>query len=90
VSWLQKYVSAQFLNNEETTDARLPDYWVNDLNFSYEIKPKAVFSSVVFSGLLANVLDKKYSANGADYGGGAVFFYPQAGAHGFIGVSMLF
>jgi iron complex outermembrane receptor protein len=90
VSWLQKFVSAQFLNNEETTDARLPDYWVNDLNFSYEIKPKAVFSSVVFSGLLANVLDKKYSANGADYGGGAVFFYPQAGAHGFIGVSMLF
>ncbi len=90
VSWLQKYVSAQFLNNEETVGSQLPDYWVNDLNFSYEIKPKTVCRSIVISGLVANVLNKKYSSNGADYGGGYVYYYPQAGTHGLVGVSILF
>jgi iron complex outermembrane receptor protein len=90
VSWLQKYVSAQFLNNEETVGSQLPDYWVNDLNFSYEIKPKTVCRSFVISGLVANVLNKKYSSNGADYGGGYVYYYPQAGTHGLVGVSILF
>ena len=90
VSWLQKYVSAQFLNNEETAGSQLPDYWVNDLNFSYEIKPKTVCRSIVISGLVANVLNKKYSSNGADYGGGYVYYYPQAGTHGLVGVSILF
>ena len=90
VSWLQKYVSAQFLNNEETVGSQLPDYWVNDLNFSYEIKPKTICRSIVISGLVANVLNKKYSSNGADYGGGYVYYYPQAGTHGLVGVSILF
>ncbi len=90
VSWLQKYVSAQFLNNEEDATAQLQDYWVNDLNFSYEIKPKTVCKSIVISGLVANVFDKKYSSNGADYGGGYVYYYPQAGTHGLVGISLLF
>jgi len=90
LSWLQKYVSAQFLNNEETVGSQLPDYWVNDLNFSYEIKPKSGCKSIVISGLVANVLNKKYSSNGADYGGGYVYYYPQAGTHGLVGVSILF
>ena len=90
LSWLQKYVSAQFLNNEETVGSQLPDYWVNDLNFSYEIKPKTICRSIVISGLVANVLNKKYSSNGADYGGGYVYYYPQAGTHGLVGVSILF
>jgi iron complex outermembrane receptor protein len=90
VSWLQKYVGAQFLNNQEDAAAQLPDYWVNDLNFSYEIKPKTLCKSIVISGLVSNVLNKKYSSNGADYGGGYVYYYPQAGTHGLVGVSILF
>ena len=90
VSWLQKYVGPQFLNNQEDVAAQLPDYWVNDLNFSYEIKPKTICRSIVISGLVANVLNKKYSSNGADYGGGYVYYYPQAGTHGLVGVSILF
>lgn len=90
VSWLQKYVSAQFLNNEESVGSQLPDYWVNDLNFSYEIKPKSGCKSIVLSGMVVNVLGKKYSSNGADYGGGYVYYYPQAGAHGLLGLSILF
>ena len=90
ISWLQKYVSAQFLNNEEDTSAQLQDYWVNDLNFSYEIKPKSVCKSIVISGLVSNVFGKKYSSNGADYGGGYVYYYPQAGPHGLVGMSLLF
>jgi iron complex outermembrane receptor protein len=90
VSWSQKYVGAQFLNNQEDSAAQLPDYWVNDLNFSYEIKPKTLCKSIVISGLVSNVLNKKYSSNGADYGGGYVYYYPQAGTHGLVGVSILF
>ncbi|MEO0045950.1 MAG: hypothetical protein RL705_1141, partial [Bacteroidota bacterium] len=43
ISWLSKFVGEQFMNNIELPAAKLPDYFVNDLNIAYEIKPKSIF-----------------------------------------------
>ena len=64
IIWLQKYVGQQYMNNIESPEAKLADYFINDLNVTYEIKPKSVFKSIVFKGLVNNIFDKKYISNG--------------------------
>jgi iron complex outermembrane receptor protein len=73
------------------------------LNVSYEIQPKSVFKSIVFSVLLNNLFNTKYVSNGYYYtyddtwtnpgntitldGAG---YYPQAGLNFLAGISMKF
>lgn len=64
ISLLQKFVGEQYMNNIELPSAKLADYFVNDLNVSYEIKPISVFKSIMITGLVNNILDKKYVSNG--------------------------
>jgi len=90
VSWLQKYVGAQYLNNAETAEAKLGSYATHDLNFSIEFAPKKVFKSILFTGLVNNIFNKKYVSNGADYGGGAIYYYPQAGISFLTGLTLIF
>lgn len=89
VSWLFKFVGEQYLNNIEATDARLPDYAISDLNAAYEIKTKKVFKSIVFTGLVNNILDKKYVSNGYMYDI-YPYYYPQAGINFMVGMSLYF
>lgn len=56
VSLLQKYVGEQFMNNIELPAAKLADYFVNDLNVSYEIRPKTIFKSITITGMVNNIL----------------------------------
>ena len=89
ISWLSKFVGEQFMNNIELPEAKLTDYFVNDLNIAYEIKPKAVFKSILLSGLVNNIFDKKYVSNGYMYDI-YPYYYPQAGINFLAGLTMKF
>ena len=89
ISWLSKFVGEQFMNNIELPAAKLQDYFVNDFNITYEIKPKSVFKSIVLTGLINNFLDKKYSSNGYMYDV-YPYYYPQAGINFLTGVTLNF
>jgi iron complex outermembrane receptor protein len=89
ISWLSKFVGEQFMNNIELPAAKLPDYCVNDLNIAYEIKPKSIFKSVVLTGLVNNILDKKYVSNGYMWDV-YPYYYPQAGINFLAGLTLQF
>lgn len=89
ISLLQKYVGEQYMNNIELPEAKLADYFVNDLNVSYEIKPGAVFKSITITGLVNNILDKKYVSNGAMWDI-YPYYYPQAGINFLAGLTLKF
>ena len=89
ISLLQKYVGEQYMNNIELPSAKLADYFVNDLNVSYEIKPKSIFKSIMITGLVNNILDKKYVSNGAMWDI-YPYYYPQAGINFLAGLTLKF
>lgn len=89
IVWLQKYVGQQYMNNIESAESKLADYFINDLNISYEIKPKSIFKSIVIKGLVNNVLDKKYSSNGYMWDV-YPYYYPQAGTNFLAGLTLKF
>jgi len=89
ISLLQKFVGEQFMNNIELPSARLADYFVNDLNVSFEIKPKSIFKSIAITGLVNNFLDKKYVSNGAMWDI-YPYYYPQAGINFLAGLTLKF
>ncbi|MGA9638351.1 MAG: TonB-dependent receptor [Flavobacterium sp.] len=89
ISWMQKFVGSQYMNNIELPDAKLSDYFVNDFNVSYEIKPKTIFKSIVFSGLVNNFMDRKYVSNGYMWDV-YPYYYPQAGINFLAGVTLKF
>lgn len=89
ISLLQKYVGEQYMNNIELPDAKLADYFVNDLNVSFEIKPNSIFKSIMITGLVNNILDKKYVSNGYMYDV-YPYYYPQAGINFLAGLTLKF
>ncbi|MFH7016777.1 TonB-dependent receptor [Flavobacterium sp. FlaQc-47] len=89
ISLLQKYVGEQYMNNIELPAAKLADYFVNDFNVSYEIKPKSIFKSILITGLVNNILDKKYVSNGYMYDV-YPYYYPQAGINFLAGLTLKF
>jgi len=104
LSLLSKYVGEQFMGNTENPDSKLESYFVNDFNVTYEWKPKSIFKSIVFSGLVNNIFGEKYVSNG--YFGSFDFddassptgittgyfagFYPQATTNFLVGVTLKF
>jgi iron complex outermembrane receptor protein len=89
VALLSKFVGDQYLNNIELNEAKLPNYFVNDLNLSYQIYPKSIFKSIVFTGLCNNILSKKYSSNGYMFDI-YPYYYPQAGRNFLVGMTLKF
>lgn len=89
ISWLQKFVGEQYMNNIELPAAKLADYFVNDLNVAYEFKPKSVFKSIILTGLVNNFLDKKYVSNGYMYDI-YPYYYPQAEINFLVGLTLKF
>lgn len=103
VSLLTKFVGDQYMGNIDSEASKLDSYSVSDLNFSYEINPNSVFSSVVISGLVNNIFNLEYESNGYFYtydddwsapgtittieGAG---YYPQAGTNFLIGLTLKF
>lgn len=89
-SFLSKFVGEQFMSNIEDQNSKLKSYFVQDFHIAYEIKPKAVFKSIIVTGLLNNIFNVKYVSNGADYGGGYVYYFPQAGINFLAGLILKF
>ncbi len=89
LSLLQKFVGEQYMNNIELPSAKLADYFVNDFNISYEIQPKSVFKSIMVTGLVNNILDKKYVSNGYMWDV-YPYYYPQSGTNFLIGLTLKF
>ena len=90
ISWLSKFVSEQYLNNIDDESGKLKDYFVNDINAAYEIKTNSIFKSIVINVLANNIFNVDYVSNGADYGGGYVYYFPQAGANFLAGLTLNF
>ncbi|RTZ04280.1 TonB-dependent receptor [Flavobacterium sp. GSP6] len=89
ISWLQKFVGEQYMNNIELPAAKLADYFVNDLNVAYTFKPKNIFKEIVLTGLVNNFLDKQYVSNGYMYDV-YPYYYPQAGINFLVGLTLKF
>ncbi|PBJ13322.1 TonB-dependent receptor [Flavobacterium sp. ACN6] len=89
VSLLQKYVGEQYMNNIELPAAKLADYFVNDFNASYEIKPNSIFKSITITALVNNIFNKKYVSNGAMWDI-YPYYYPQAGTNFLVGLNLKF
>jgi iron complex outermembrane receptor protein len=104
MSLLSKFVGEQFMSNTENADSKLDSFFVNDFNITYTLETKAVFKSIVFTGLVNNILNEKYVANGffgsfdfedntSPTGTTTGFFsgfYPQATTNFLVGVTLNF
>jgi len=103
ISLYSKFVGEQYMANIDSEGSKLDSYFVNDLNVSYEFRPKSIFKSILVSALVNNICDLKYVSNGYFYtydddysnppaittieGAG---YYPQAGINFLIGLSLKF
>lgn len=102
-SFLSKYVGEQFMGNTDSDASKLESYFINDLSLVYEIKPNAIFKSILVSGLVNNIFGKKYISNGYYYTEDdtksnpnivttieTAGFYPQATTNFLVGVTLKF
>lgn len=81
-----KYVSDQYLNNEENNDLKLNDYFITDFLARYEFSLGK--SNAEISLLVNNVFDRMYANNG--YDGGVAYLFPQAGTNFLTGIKVSF
>jgi iron complex outermembrane receptor protein len=75
---LSKYVGKQYLDNTENESLKLDPYFINDVRLTWTLTPKAM-NSLELSFLVNNIFDVAYSSNGATYGDGVAYYFPQAG-----------
>ncbi len=87
---LSKYVGEQYAGNIDTRETRLDSYSVTDLNVVYEIKPKAVFQSIVLTAMVNNLFDARYVSNAYLYGENYISYFPQAGTNFLAGATLRF
>lgn len=103
ISLLSKYVGEQYMSNLGLDSSKLNSYFINDLNVSYEIKPKKLFETIRLSALVNNILNKRYISNGYfysyddDYSDPNIIttidgagYYPQATRNFLAGLTLIF
>jgi iron complex outermembrane receptor protein len=62
--FLSKFVGEQFMGNIDSETSKLDSYFVHDLNIIYSLTDIPVVKSIVFTGLVNNIFNKKYVSNG--------------------------
>ena len=93
-----KYVGEQHMSNTDTEASKLDSYFVTDLNFSYTINFKSIFKSLVFTGMVNNLLDLEYEDRGYTYldtwsgptASEIQGYYPQATRNFLLGMTIIF
>ena len=93
-----KYVGEQYMSNTDNEASKLDSYFVADLNFSYTIDVKSVFNSIVFTGMVNNLLNLEYEDRGYTYldtwsgptASEIQGYYPQATRNFILGMTMIF
>ena len=88
ISLISKYVGERFMSNANEEDSKLEDFFVNDLSLSYEINPKKICKSVLFSVIGNNIFNRKYISHGTYEYGQA--YFPAAEANFLAGVTLSF
>ena len=91
------------MGNIDAKSSKLKSYVTNDVNISYEIQPKSIFKSIVFSGIVSNIFNEKYVSNGYfftfddDYTNPGTIqtiegsgYYPQATINFLVGMNLKF
>jgi iron complex outermembrane receptor protein len=93
---ISKYVGRQYLDNTSRKDRSLDPYFLQDLQFNYQIKLKEI-KSIEMILQMNNLWNKLYTPNGYTYSyiyGGLFsknnFYYPMAGSNFMIGVNFNF
>ena len=89
ISLISKYVGEQYLSNENQDDAKLDSYLIHSLQLSYELLPKKVCKSILFTATGNNLLNKKYIPYGK-YENNTPSYYPAAEANGIVGITLSF
>lgn len=79
-----QYVGKQYLDNTETEELSLKDYFLTDFNAQYLFKISKQDVSLQF--LLNNIFNKKYVNNGFVYDG--PYYYAQAGRNFMFGLTI--
>ena len=103
ISLLTKFVGEQYMSNIESKKSQLESYFVNDINISYQLKPKKTIKGIGLSLLINNIFDQKYVSNGYFYTYDdnwsspnevktieGVGYYPQAGINFIVGLDLKF
>ena len=88
ISLISKYVGERFMSNANEENSKLEDFFVNDLSLSYEINPKKICKSVLFSVIGNNIFNRKYISHGTYEYGQA--YFPAAEANFLAGVTLSF
>lgn len=81
-----QYVGSQFLDNTNTADLKLDDYFLTDFNAQYTLNLQK--TAIDFKLLVNNIFNKKYVNNGYVYDGPV--YFAQAGTNFMFGVSLKF
>ncbi len=96
VGWQTKFVDRQFLDNTGNENRAMPSYLVNDLRFTYLLLNTGM-RSLEINLLVNNILGEEFVNNGYTYAfffaGDRIdenFFYPQAGRHYLLGLTLTF
>src|SRR5699024_3061906 len=88
INFLSKYVGKQYMSNLDAEASRLDSYFTSDLNVQYHWKKAPLFKEVIFTGLLNNIFNEKYSSNGTYAPGYGASYYPQAGINFLAGIKL--
>ncbi len=93
ISFINKYVSRQYLDNTENNSRSLNEYYVQDIKVSYLLKCK-ILKEVRLIGQLNNIFNKRYESNGYtfSYVYGSLttenYYFPMAPLNGMLGVNI--
>lgn len=87
ISFINKYVGRQFLDNTSNTDRQLDGYFVTNFRVNYTLRD-VFFKEMTFGFMVNNIFNNLYENNGYTfsyiYGGERTtenYYYPQAGTH---------
>ena len=92
-----KYVGSQYLDNTSNPNRKINNYLINDLQLTYTLEDFWNFSEAELDLMVNNLLDVRYESNGYTFsyylGNELVnqnYYYPQAGVHYMIMLSLSF
>ncbi|MBW8522353.1 TonB-dependent receptor [Chryseobacterium chendengshani] len=83
LSLMNQFVGKQYLDNTETQDLQLDDYFLTDFNAQYDFK--IAKHDVALKLLVNNIFNQKYVNNGYVYDG--PIYFSQAGTNFMFGIS---
>ena len=103
LAFLSKYVGEQYMGNTDSEVSKLDAYFINDLNVSYRMENVPLAREIVITGLVNNLFNVEYVANGYyftyddDFSNPGTIttiegagFYPQATTNFLLGATILF